>query len=160
MAETLFAPFTVDDLLTLLPGVNERALKEKLRKHGCYIKGSRPMMITLAHIKALMEATKLKPAAKYDQEEPVGRPGFIYFVTCDLPDDTALVKIGYARELGPRISALQTSCPLPLRVLHSMPGSRTMERAIHHRFSHLRRSGEWFVLTADLEQEIMWLRDA
>ena len=27
--------FTVDDLLGMLPGLGERALKEELRKHGC-----------------------------------------------------------------------------------------------------------------------------
>jgi len=52
---TLFAPFTLDDVMALLPGLNERALKEELREHGCATEIRGKLYVTLEQFRRFME---------------------------------------------------------------------------------------------------------
>jgi hypothetical protein len=52
------------------------------------------------------------------------------------------VKIGRTRDLGGRLSSLQTASAEPLRVLVTVPGD--IERELHDACAAYRTSGEWF----------------
>jgi len=71
---------------------------------------------------------------------------FVYFV---LNEDSNAIKIGRARDLAKRMKALQTSSPVPLKLVEAIQieGSekaQEMERSLHQQFSEIRLSGEWF----------------
>jgi hypothetical protein len=59
-------------------------------------------------------------------------------------DESPLVKIGTSETAPERLYALQLSCPVELRILHTIPGSYGLEKALHYEFSSRRRHGEWF----------------
>jgi len=59
-------------------------------------------------------------------------------------DESPLVKIGTSEVAPERLYALQLSCPVELRILHTIPGSYELENALHREFSSRRRHGEWF----------------
>lgn len=67
----------------------------------------------------------------------------IYFIQ---DEAVGLIKIGYtgAEDADQRLRALQTGCPAGLTLLHTMPGSKEDERALHQRFAAARSQGEWF----------------
>lgn len=73
----------------------------------------------------------------------------IYFIQAE---QGGPVKIGYTtgETIAARLSSLQTSCPFPLRVLRTMPGTTQDERALHARFADARLHGEWFHPTDEL----------
>lgn len=56
-----------------------------------------------------------------------------------------LIKIGLARDPKKRLSKVQAFCPVPLRMIGTMPGDVEAEKALHIRFDGLRRHGEWFI---------------
>ena len=61
------------------------------------------------------------------------------------------IKIGFTHQLKPRISAIQTSTPDRLELLHVIPdGTQETETVLHERFSELLVSGEWFQGTSEL----------
>lgn len=45
---------------------------------------------------------------------------------------------------------MQTAAPLELRLLAVLPGRYSAEAALHARFAHARRRGEWFDATPDI----------
>jgi len=59
-----------------------------------------------------------------------------------------LVKIGRSQDVPARIRTLQASSPATLKVLRVIPFD--CERAMHHRYAHLRRHGEWFEFDLDM----------
>ena len=62
-----------------------------------------------------------------------------------------MVKIGFTQNgVKRRISEIQKTCPVKLKLLAEIPGGRITEREIHKRFAHLRQSGEWFRLTKEI----------
>ena len=64
---------------------------------------------------------------------------------------TDMVKIGFTGNgVERRLAALQTSCPLPLRLLACVQGTEQYERALHERFAAERVRGEWFHLRGDV----------
>lgn len=65
----------------------------------------------------------------------------VYFIQAD---GSGSIKIGYTKHLNSRVKGLQTSSPVPLKLITSMKGGRSIERALHARFSDLRIRGEWF----------------
>lgn len=67
----------------------------------------------------------------------------IYFIQAEIGGP---IKIGYTRSISPaaRVASLQSGCPFPLRVIHTMAGSQLDEQALHVRFATLRLHGEWF----------------
>jgi hypothetical protein len=65
--------------------------------------------------------------------------GEVYFIS-----DGDLIKIGWSGAPEVRRQALEVRCKTPLRLLGAVAGHMDDERAIHERFAHLRRHGEWF----------------
>lgn len=78
-----------------------------------------------------------------------GMTKVVYFV-----GTTCTVKIGYATDLCNRFSKLQTTSPIPLRLLGAMPGTMEDERALHERFVEQRTRGEWFWRNAAIDSYI------
>lgn len=55
------------------------------------------------------------------------------------------IKIGSTKLLRTRMLALQSGCPIKLRVLHAIEGAGYREEtALHRRFAKARLHGEWF----------------
>lgn len=54
------------------------------------------------------------------------------------------VKIGVAKDVKKRMSALKVSCPEHLELVHVMKGGRRLEAFFHQRFALSRLRGEWF----------------
>jgi hypothetical protein len=72
-------------------------------------------------------------------------------------EDNKTVKIGLTGgDVGRRRKGLQTGHDSLLRVLHTMPGGRTEETALHERFERYRVPGtvEWFFTSTDIRD---WL---
>lgn len=69
----------------------------------------------------------------------------IYFLA-----GAGLIKIGVTTDVDKRIRSLENSSPVLLEFLGCYPGTRSDERALHDRFKHLRRHGEWFDDCAEL----------
>ena len=65
-----------------------------------------------------------------------------------------VIKLGCTKHLKSRIAAIQTCCPVEVRLLGVMPGNRSDELALHNRFEHCRRHGEWFEATPELRAEV------
>lgn len=62
-------------------------------------------------------------------------------------------QLGYKRPANvvpKRLKSMQTSSPLPLKVLAAFPASIAHERRIHYRFKASRVKGEWFKPTKEL----------
>jgi hypothetical protein len=55
---TLYAPLTIKDVMSLLPGVSERTLRETVRRHGCYSLIGGKMYLELEHFEQLLRETK------------------------------------------------------------------------------------------------------
>jgi len=71
----------------------------------------------------------------------------IYFIQQAV---TNCIKIGISINPQNRLNSLSTGSPYPLSMLLSFPGNEEQERLLHHRFSSLRLSGEWFSAGDDL----------
>lgn len=61
----------------------------------------------------------------------------------------APVKVGITNNLGSRLSAIQTSCPFPISLVHSLnfqrrSMARHVEKGFHQVQSSSRAYGEWF----------------
>lgn len=89
--------------------------------------------------------------------EAGARDGWIYFVQVS---SGGSLKIGWAKDPSKRIKILQTSHPKPLRMLGVVPGTRSDERALHKRFAHARKSGEWFDRSAILNDVMGMILEA
>lgn len=77
-------------------------------------------------------------------------PGVVYFVA----DEEGFIKIGHTTDLHSRIASLRTGSRQELKLLGHRPGGRADEAALHKRFAHLRKRGEWFQGAADLTSYI------
>lgn len=78
----------------------------------------------------------------------------IYFVLCR---EANAVKIGFTSEvltrlLYKRVSIIQGGCPLRLELVRVRDGYLEDERELHARFAASQIHGEWFNLTAELQQ--------
>lgn len=91
----------------------------------------------------LPKPTAPKPLPAFTLE--IGRPGFVYFIR--MGDK---VKIGFSINVGNRLKAIQTACPLPAEIVKIIPGSEQTERYFHAHFAANRISGEWFALDSHL----------
>jgi len=69
-----------------------------------------------------------------------------------------LVKIGTSTNPHGRLADLESSSPVPLRLLRTIAGGVPLERDLHHRFRAHRVRGEWFRL-APISPEIAALGD-
>jgi len=74
--------------------------------------------------------------------------GIIYFIGCQATDT---VKIGFTSGSPiARLRRLQTGNAHDLALLTLIPGTREMEKMLHHRLSEWRMSGEWFRIEGDV----------
>lgn len=70
-------------------------------------------------------------------------------------EHTRLFKIGYTGEsVAKRARAIDGMSPLAIRVVGTMSGDRSTERALHRALSQYRAHGEWFSLS---EEAAWWL---
>lgn len=69
------------------------------------------------------------------------------------------VKIGLTRNIRNRLLHLQLACPVRLRVVGIIPGTRKLERSLHRRFAAVRIHSEWFQLTVALRMELHRLKE-
>lgn len=80
------------------------------------------------------------------------KTAFVYFI---FNRDSNSIKIGRAEDVEQPLKSLQTSSPIPLKLLkviqvNSMKEAQNLERSLHVKFSHLRMSGEWFKAKQEL----------
>lgn len=76
----------------------------------------------------------------------------VYFIGAGR--DNNPIKIGYADDLGTRLTQIQTSHWLRLNVLATVAGGADLESRYHDQFKHLHVRGEWFWRTSDIDDEI------
>jgi hypothetical protein len=69
-------------------------------------------------------------------------PGVVYFAR-----SADQIKIGFTINLKERLAKLQTGTPGSLELLAAVPGTRGLERHLHHKFGGSRVRGEWFAVT-------------
>lgn len=83
---------------------------------------------------------------------PIQRRGksFVYFIG----GETGAIKIGVARQPYRRLATLQSSSPIPLRILAMAMGGQKEERFFHERFAAHRLHGEWFTPAPEILTEI------
>jgi hypothetical protein len=74
-------------------------------------------------------------------EPPLSVDGFIYLIRAV---GTMRYKIGYSTKPSQRIRALQTHSPVPLEIVDTMPGNKSVEAYLHAKFHECRVKGEWF----------------
>jgi hypothetical protein len=67
------------------------------------------------------------------------------------------VKIGKTRDPKSRLRELQVGNPERLRILCVIPGGEEVEKEFHRKFNHLRRGGEWFIYTQEIDDLIALL---
>lgn len=58
--------------------------------------------------------------------------------------ESSLVKIGRSVNIDQRLRSIQSMSPVPLTVLWTIPGSRSLELWLHITFAEYRSHGEWF----------------
>ena len=71
------------------------------------------------------------------------------------------VKIGIAIDVRSRLSTLQTSSPLKLKLLKSWKSVNALasEKMLHKKFAKFRQSGEWFQLPDNVLQNLIAIAD-
>ena len=147
-------------------------LRTRERKSGRWfyvVTGRKTIAAGQQHSVALeiLEEAKRQEAAewKYRWPEPCGDPtGVVYVIAADSGE----IKIGYSSGDGwKRLRALQTSCPMGLKILFTFSANRGDERRLHSYFKSSRIRGEWYRLSAeirvfisDVERELLAARAA
>lgn len=66
---------------------------------------------------------------------------FVYFIQAEMG---GLIKIGTSIDLLKRLTHMQASSPVPLRIIGCIDGDYKVERSIHAEFAVERRHYEWF----------------
>ena len=72
----------------------------------------------------------------------------IYIISNDIYTEHQLYKIGYTNNLEQRLKQLQTSSPVPMKVIYSKEynNAKNIEQKTHEEYSSVRKEGEWFRL--------------
>jgi hypothetical protein len=84
------------------------------------------------------------------------RPGHVYFFQ---KGRRQIVKIGYSGDHAERMGNLQQATPDRLRLIATLPGSRSVEAELHRRFRRYKVTGEWFRLEGELAEYVAGLKD-
>ncbi len=137
-------------------GFREDVVRRKAREIGaCRILG-KVMRFTDDDVAALRLALDpvFRAAKGGIHDLPELQRGFVYFVECQ-----GRVKIGFARDVGRRIAALQKACPFELKLMATFPGSIPDEWTLHERFAASRIHGEWFNLSSAIKDFIASLQE-
>ncbi len=66
-------------------------------------------------------------------------------------EELGLIKIGFSKDPESRAYTLNQIIPNKIELLKSIKGTLEIEKAIHFKFQHLRKKGEWFHLTEELK---------
>jgi hypothetical protein len=164
LMEGVIPVITAADLATYL-GVSEQSLRRKARRvRACRIIGKTMIftsedvdrIIALSTPENIAVLADLKREMERESERRMRAPkvrGYVYFI-----GGGDWVKIGFAKNISRRLEALRTTCPFPLAVLASFPGSEKRERELHNRFSGYRLSGEWFRFEGELKAFVETLK--
>lgn len=80
----------------------------------------------------------------------------IYFVQAGV---NGPVKIGYAKDVAARVTALSTAHYEELRILAVVTGNRYDEKAFHDKLENARMRGEWFEWSADVSEAVMMAKE-
>lgn len=103
-----------------------------------------------ARVRVTPEGVFVEPMPDEELSDASAPREFVYLIGFD-----QWVKIGYtSTSVRKRLEGLQTSIPVKLEVIHSMPGSLELEARLHLRFTQYRRQGEWFAREGDLARWI------
>jgi hypothetical protein len=82
--------------------------------------------------------------------------GAVYFVQALLDGRRAgPIKIGYSIRPRRRLAHLQIGCPVPLKTVAAMAGTRLLERRLHTQFWPWHSHGEWFYADAPGLREVI-----
>lgn len=81
----------------------------------------------------------------FRKKQPDAPKEYVYFVYC-----AGFIKIGYSKNPRLRHMGLNNGWPLPVILLHVLPGSIADERALHARFAAARTTGEWFHFSPEI----------
>lgn len=77
----------------------------------------------------------------------------IYFI--QEKNDKQFVKIGVTSlRIDRRLSTLQTGNPRELEIVLVLKGMYDLEDALHNKFKHLHKQGEWFHFTQEIQNFI------
>jgi hypothetical protein len=86
-------------------------------------------------------------------EEPIEIPATSHSVYLIWAEGTSYYKIGKSTDIKKRLNALQTSCPHPIKLIHTIrcinSSMTEVEAALHLRYYTSRLRGEWFELDQD-----------
>jgi hypothetical protein len=91
--------------------------------------------------KDVEEGRRRLASLKYKPRQ-TAKGDFIYFIQIDNAD--GFIKIGYANNLGIRISNIKVSCPYPVKILAVMEGKPKTEDKIHEILAAHCIKGEWY----------------
>jgi hypothetical protein len=80
----------------------------------------------------------------------------VYFIG----GDEGAIKIGFSVDPPARLRAIQSCCPIPLRILAIASGGVERESYYHFRFADHRLHGEWFTRHPSIQAEIDLLNRA
>jgi hypothetical protein len=122
--------------------------RDAISRENLFSRGARNVTYTQVEWNILGEPER----PEYD-ETPLG---WVYFI---LDPNAAQIKIGYTsgRTIGRRL-AQHSLRRKGLIVLGTLRGGRSLERALHSRFSGHRREGrEWF--SSEIAADVLWLID-
>lgn len=80
----------------------------------------------------------------------------IYFIA----SPTGHIKVGFTEssDPAPRLSGLQTGCPVTLEILAHCPGTNSDERRVHQMLAAHRTTGEWFTATREVLAVVAYVR--
>jgi hypothetical protein len=164
LMEGVIPVITSADLATYL-GVSEQSLRRKARRvRACRMIGKTMLftsddvdkIIALSTPENVAILADLKKEMERESEQRMRAPkvrGYVYFI-----GGGDWIKIGFAKNVSRRLEALRTTCPFPLTVLASLPGTAKRERELQNRFAAYRLSGEWFRFDGDLKAFVETLK--
>jgi hypothetical protein len=140
----------------------EEVAQRKAERHAERMQKKAALAAHRAELRTLqIERLKKRKQAALDVEaqrmiDSAARKSVVYFVEAEGLD---LVKIGFTTNLRERLKAYRCECPVPIDLCFTVPGGRAEEKALHFRFRHAWRKGEWFQLSA-IEEDMRELKAA
>ena len=124
--------FTQSEIMDAARAAARTGLTSRLTEDGCILIGGADMPTNKQY------ETVPFPARQDSQS-------YVYFLQTG-----CYIKIGVAVDIRRRHSDIQGNNPLPVRLVHYVPGNASDERAMHRRFDRLRHDREWFLLASEL----------
>lgn len=153
-----------DPSTTIFRGPRRDTPEQAAQDYCDYINGQNkpavaPKLKTISHVvtsivpKMSDEERELREKVKTEQQKRLAtRDSSVYLIA---EDTTPLkyVKIGYSFTPDRRVANLQTSNPRPLKLLGTIPGGETEEKALHAKYIADNVLYEWFTVSPGLLAE-------